>query len=117
MNPFTLPCKLFKAALRWLVGVEDRDILTPFERSLFGKGNRVDDVAKLLDNGWTIQLFRNALGSYTARAVPSGILCKESGYLAVGIDTDDFTVSKALYRLTEKVTTGRLVGPQDTEEP
>ena len=36
MNPFII-FRPFKAALRWIVGVEDRDILTPFERSLFGK--------------------------------------------------------------------------------
>ncbi len=28
--------KPFKAALRWLIGVEKHDILTPFERKLFG---------------------------------------------------------------------------------
>ncbi len=36
MNPFII-FNPFKAAIRWLIGVEERDILTPFEQSLFGK--------------------------------------------------------------------------------
>ncbi len=31
--------KPFKAALRWLIGVEEHDILTPFERKLFSAGD------------------------------------------------------------------------------
>lgn len=57
-----------------------------------------DDCMKLLDNGWTVKLFKNGLGSYTARAVKPG----KNGAKA-NVITDDFTPSQALYRLTEKV--------------
>lgn len=58
-----------------------------------------DECKKILDNGWQVLLFANALGSYTATARnPHG---KE-------ITTDDFEPSAALYRLTEKVF-GRIV--------
>ena len=63
--------------------------------------SRVNDVCKLLDNHWTIRLFRNGLGSYTAKA-------RNAVTRKVAI-TDDFTPEKALYRLVEKVTTGRIV--------
>jgi hypothetical protein len=63
-----------------------------------------DECKKLLDNGWRIQLFRNTLGSYTARATSGGgkfgPVRKET--------TDDFEPSQALYRITEKVL-GRIV--------
>ena len=55
-----------------------------------------DECKKLLDSGWRIQLFRNDLGSYTAR-------CKKTGEPEVGFITDDFEPSQVLYRLTEKV--------------
>lgn len=66
-----------------------------------------DDAAKLLDNGWNIMLFKSELGSYTAVAfrgyeTPVQAMEKENQI------TDDFTVSQALYRLTEKFTTGRV---------
>lgn len=62
-----------------------------------------DDVRKLLDNGWTVLLFKNDLGSYTA------VACKPGQQIADAIDkeaqlTDDFTPSQALHRLAEKVT-------------
>lgn len=59
-----------------------------------------DECKKLLDNGWTIELFKNQIGSYTATAEhPDG-----------GSEiTDDFEPSQALYRLTEKITAGRIV--------
>lgn len=53
-----------------------------------------DECVKLLDNGWTITLFRNGLGSYTAQAE------HDKGEREI---TDDFLPSQALYRLTEKV--------------
>ena len=84
-----------------------------------GEGNRVDDAAKLLDNGWVILLFRRQLGSYTARAIRPFHLEADMQYDDTKTDvvtTTNFTISKALYRLTEKVTTGRIVGSQDTEE-
>ncbi len=58
-----------------------------------------DECQKLLDNGWTVTLFRNDLGSYTATA--------ERG--TESEITDDFLPSQALYRLTEKVG-GNIVG-------
>lgn len=66
-----------------------------------------DDVMKLLDNQYSVVLFKNQLGSYTA------VACKgvQSVAKALSIDrqnTDDFTPSQALYRLTEKVLTGRI---------
>ena len=67
-----------------------------------------DDVMKLLDRGYTVMLRRNELGSYTAIALPEGT---ESVDDVIDYDrfvTDDFTPSQALYRLTEKVTTGRI---------
>lgn len=57
--------------------------------------NLPDECMKLLDNGWNVMLYKNQLGSYTASARN-----KSSGRHEV---TDDFTPSKALYRLTEKV--------------
>jgi hypothetical protein len=64
-----------------------------------------DEFMKLLDNGWRVTLFKNQLGSYTAKAkhVPT----------SRKVITDDFTPSKALYRLTEKAITGRIVGAPD----
>jgi hypothetical protein len=77
-----------------------------------------DESKKLLDNGWTIVLRGNGLGSYTAIALD------QQAVLLVDIDeaiedydegespdmvlhgvclTDDFEPSQALYRLTEKV--------------
>jgi hypothetical protein len=61
--------------------------------------NLADEAVKLLDNGWRVTLFKNQLGSYTAKA--------KNG--AITVITDDFTPSKALYRLTEKAITGRIV--------
>lgn len=70
--------------------------------------NPVDDAVKLLDNGWRIVMFRNTLRSYVARAVkPKSEM--EEGTTNEVVITDDFTPSKALYRLIEKVTTGRIV--------
>lgn len=56
-----------------------------------------DECKKLLDNGWQIGLYKNALGSYSATAW--NVIDSE----VVTIDTDDFEPSAALYRLTEKV--------------
>ena len=75
--------------------------------------NSADDVMKLLDNGWKVTLFANALGSYTARAIrPKPGQSKRQrdrlGTVNDVVETDDFTPSQALYRLTEKATTGRI---------
>lgn len=57
-----------------------------------------------LDDGWEVRLFANSLGSYTAMAV-----LRVPGQKIHFVETDDFTPSKALYRLAEKATTGRIV--------
>jgi hypothetical protein len=55
-----------------------------------------DECIKLLDNGWCVTMYKNAMGSYTARAASFA----EPDVL---VETDDFTPSQVLYRLTEKV--------------
>lgn len=90
----------------------------------------VDDTKKLLDNKRCILLFRNEMGSYTAVAGKSpheiiGLLeAADEVENATGDPrdcswiTDDFTPSKALCRLTEKLTTGRIVGADEpTQDP
>lgn len=65
-----------------------------------------DDVMKLLDRGFTVVLFKNDLGSYTAVAARPGEGSLDKALRAAlrkGHETDDFTPSQALYRLTEKV--------------
>lgn len=54
-----------------------------------------DECKRLLDNGWEVRLFRNALGSYTAQAM--------HGRTGKRFIADDFEPLQALYRLTEKV--------------
>jgi hypothetical protein len=63
------------------------------------------DVNKLLDNGFTVTLFRNQLGSYTAQAHHphkdpplDHPVWGDDSWL-----TDDFEPDKALCRLAEKV--------------
>jgi hypothetical protein len=83
---------------------------------------RANDVLKLLDNGYAVLLYRNALGSYTAAASRepeklAGLLeardsdddCSFEAEFPERQITDDFTPEKALYRLAEKATTGRVV--------
>jgi len=93
-----------------------------------------DDVMKLLDQGHIVVLWRNGLGSYTAVCVKNGsrvyYAINDQVDLAIGwdgvsgidapenrefgdempgvVETDDHTPSQALYRLTEKATTGRI---------
>lgn len=76
--------------------------------------NAADDCMKLLDAGFTVVMFKNELGCYTAVGI------SKEDHAEVGLDfgveeamchdreTDDFTPSQALYRLTEKLTTGRI---------
>lgn len=67
---------------------------------------QIDEAAeKLLDNGWSIKLYRNQLGSYTARAQRKDRKVEAKGSFI----TDDFTPSKAIIRLTEKVLFGRVL--------
>lgn len=57
-------------------------------------------VTQLLDNGWSLAIFKNELGSYTARA-----------HSRDGIDelSDDFTPEQALTRLAYKVVDGVIL--------
>lgn len=55
-----------------------------------------DECKRLLDNGYTISLYRNEMGSYTAIAV------KVKGQKRRNVSADDFEPSQVLYRLTEK---------------
>lgn len=59
-----------------------------------------DECKRLLDAGWEIRLFANQIGSYTAQG-----RCRETGAREI---TDDFTPSKALYRLTLKIADGEI---------
>jgi len=92
-----------------------------------------DECTKLLDAGWTLQIFRNQLGSYTACAIPP----KLQAAIDAGEDvvlptdeldedddtpdpctrwlTDDFTPTRAIHRLVEKALFNRIVGV-DTDE-
>lgn len=61
-----------------------------------------DECKKLLDNDWTITLYRNELGSYSAvasRPNEDPLDAQENENQI----TDDFEPSQVLYRLTEKV--------------
>jgi hypothetical protein len=51
-------------------------------------------VIELLDKGWVVRLFRNGLGSYTAKA---------NHYKEKPVFTDDFSPDRALTRLAFKV--------------
>ena len=70
--------------------------------------NKINDIKKLLDNGWQVLLFSNDLGSYTAVAIADNQSFEEAQEIDRQI-TDDHEPEKALYRLAEKVTTGRIV--------
>ncbi len=69
--------------------------------------NRADDCQKILDNGRVILIFKNEMGSYTARAMDEHEFVTRPAGFPERI-TDDSTPSQALYRLTEKFTTGRI---------
>jgi len=67
-----------------------------------------EEAIKLLDNGWEIRLIKNQLGSYSAAAISrprvhSAVLSSQEQLNAI-IETDDFTVAKALHRLADKLT-------------
>lgn len=67
-----------------------------------------DECKKLLDNQWSIIIYANALGSYTAMATKAPLVnvideFEERTGLKTCVLTDDFEPSAALYRLTEKV--------------
>jgi uncharacterized protein YeeX (DUF496 family) len=85
--------------------------------------NKADDVRKLLDSGACVVLYRNELKTYTAVCVrPIDLAYADiAGVIEEMQDdgphiTDDFTPSKALYRLTEKATTGRIVNGREQSE-
>lgn len=68
---------------------------------------QADDCRKLLDAGFIVVMKRNEMGSYTAVACRPGEEVEEAMEDEMRI-TDDFLPSQALYRLTEKATTGRI---------
>lgn len=72
----------------------------------------VDDLRRLLDNKWAVLMFRNDMGSYTAVAVAPHQDYTEAMEGDRQI-TDDFSPSKALCRLSEKMI-GNIVGVDDT---
>lgn len=75
----------------------------------------VDDLRRLLDNKWAVLMFRNEMDSYTAVAVAP----KQSYQDAMEVDrqiTDDFTPSKALCRLSEKMI-GNIAGATKPTSP
>jgi hypothetical protein len=62
------------------------------------------DYKHLLDNGWQIRIYRNAQGTYTARAIKprpgrTGPPAPRKGC----IETEDFEPTQALCRLAEKI--------------
>lgn len=87
-----------------------------------------DDCMKLLDAGHVIAMRKCGMGSYFAVCAKAHTeahsILNEAIDKAVGVhevdedevgdnmpgvtETDDFTPSKSLYRLTEKATTGRI---------
>lgn len=86
---------------------------------------QADDATKLIDNNWIIVLRKSGLGSCFAVAIKPGSVAEELLNDCVAellgwdgedfgdnmpgvVETDDFTISQALYRLTEKATTGRI---------
>ena len=79
-----------------------------------------DEVAKLLDNEWCVVMYKHPRGGYAACAIQSGAEGLGAiGEVVMGLKqqhiTDDFTPSKALHRLVEKVLTRRIVEPDDGE--
>lgn len=68
-----------------------------------------DESMKLMDAGYRVLLFKNDLGSYTAIAIKPSQDFDEASENDRQI-TDEFTPSKALHRLTEKLVFGRIVG-------
>lgn len=79
-------------------------------------------VAQMLDNGWSVRLFRNDMGSYTAEATHDNpvvvaranrkildLVSPEMRHVVEefqeddSIETDDFTPEQALTRLAYKV--------------
>jgi len=70
--------------------------------------NNAHEIQRALDNGWSVKLWKNPLGSYTARAVrakpgQSKRDRERHGTFNDVVETDDFTPSQALYRLAEKM--------------
>lgn len=64
-----------------------------------------DESKRLLDNGWQIKLWKNDMGSYSAKATNFKPCSSDDPPRVerVVIVTDDFEPSQALYRLTEKI--------------
>lgn len=58
-------------------------------------------VTQMLDNGWSIKLWKNGCGSYTAAANNHNQMRSAT--------TDDFTVEQALTRLAYKAIDGEIL--------
>jgi len=58
-------------------------------------------LTQLLDNGYGVILYKNALGSYTAETFTERNF---DGIKIQGVVTDDFTPEAAIKRLADKVT-------------
>jgi|TARA_Y100001949_G_scaffold175890_1_gene186988 hypothetical protein len=82
-----------------------------------------DESMKLLDNGWTIQLFVNEDSKYTAIAIPPGIADSMDG-LTEGEElpiikakdnwvVEETTPTRALRRLTDSVLFGNEANGKD----
>ena len=71
--------------------------------------SQVNDMARLLDDGWKIALFKNELGSYTARALRPTHESPE-GVINDVIQVDEVVPPLALYGLIKKVVTERVIG-------
>jgi hypothetical protein len=57
-------------------------------------------VTQMLDAGWQVVIFKNGIGSYTAKAKSTTVF---AGQNAVRFITDDFTPEQALTRLAYKI--------------
>jgi len=80
-----------------------------------------DECMKLLDNGWTIQLFINQNNKYTAVAIPPAIKNDAEAQMEEDLDDDDFmtidaqdnwivtgvTPTEALRKLTDSALFGK----------
>lgn len=64
-----------------------------------------EEVRKLLDNGWSVTICKNQLGSYFAFGFrPCCELTPPIEQKQITLETDDFTIAKALHRLADKLT-------------
>jgi len=65
-------------------------------------------VTQMLDTGWSVRLFKNQMGTYTAWGKHEA--------LGIKVHTDDFTPEQALTRLAYKVR-GEVLDSKDPDGP